>query len=298
VRSGHHLGAGHLLGDAHLASLPAIISVMRLSVVFSARARGLGYVDGRAALRSTAPKGHAFMANERTYPLLPCRDLDPAIAFYEALGFACTYRQARPNPCAVVAREDLQIHLFGMPDFEPRDSYGSVIVVVPDPDALYRAFALGLRAAYRRLPVVGIPRILRPRKKFGTVRGFSVVDPGGNWLRISKLGDSEANDAGGKTKGLTGFVEVAARLGDARGDAAKALATLETGLKRYPDAPPLERAQALLYRAELALRTGDRALARASLEAALALEMSDDERALLSDESRYVAELCLSNDPG
>jgi catechol 2,3-dioxygenase-like lactoylglutathione lyase family enzyme len=255
-------------------------------------------VERRASLRSTAPKGHAFMANERTYPLLPCRELDPAIAFYKALGFACTYRQSRPYPCAVVAREDWQMHLFGMPDFEPRDSYGSVIVVVPDPDALYRAFALGLRAAYRRLPIAGIPRILRPRKKFGTVRGFSVVDPGGNWLRISKLGDSEADDAGGKSKGLTGFLEVAARLGDSRGDDAQALATLETGLKRYPDAPPLERARALLYRTELALRTGDRGLARASLDAALALEMSDDERALLSDESAYVAELCLSNDPG
>ncbi len=54
------------------------------------------------------------MANERTYPLLPCRDIDEAIAFYQALGFVRTYRQVRPNPSAVVAREDLHIHLFGM----------------------------------------------------------------------------------------------------------------------------------------------------------------------------------------
>ena len=65
------------------------------------------------------------------------------------------------------------LHLFGMKDFNPADSYGSVIVVVPDPDALYQAFAAGLRAAYKKLPVAGIPRILRRRKKFGTVRGFS-----------------------------------------------------------------------------------------------------------------------------
>ena len=56
--------------------------------------------------------------------------------FYEALGFARTYRQVRPNPSAVVAREDIQIHLFGMAGFNPADSYGSVIIVVPDPDAL------------------------------------------------------------------------------------------------------------------------------------------------------------------
>ena len=42
------------------------------------------------------------MANERTYPLLPCRDLDLSIAFYESLGFKRTYRQVRPNPYAVV----------------------------------------------------------------------------------------------------------------------------------------------------------------------------------------------------
>ena len=91
------------------------------------------------------------MANERMYPMLPCRDLDEAIAFYAALGFARTYRQLRPNPYAVVAREDMQVHLFGMPGFDPEQSYGSVIVVVPDPDALYQLVrgraAAGLRQA-------------------------------------------------------------------------------------------------------------------------------------------------------
>ena len=88
------------------------------------------------------------MASERMYPILPCPDVDEAISFYEALGFARTYRQLRPNPYAVVAREDMQVHLFGMPDFDPAQSYGSVIVVVADPDALYRSFADGLRRVY------------------------------------------------------------------------------------------------------------------------------------------------------
>src|SRR4029077_6611909 len=119
------------------------------------------------------------------------------------------------------------------PEFNPADLYGSVIVVVPDPDALYHAFAAGLRAAYKKLPTVGIPRILRPRKKFGTVRGFSVVDVGGNWLRIFKAGETQAQDT---ASGLAKIVEVAARLGDAHGDEAKALKTLENGLTRYRDA--------------------------------------------------------------
>ena len=93
------------------------------------------------------------MANERTYPILLCRELDESIAFYETLGFKRTYRQVRPNPYAVVALEDIQIHLCGIEGFNPVDSYGSVIIVVPDPDSLYRTFAAGLRETYGKLPV-------------------------------------------------------------------------------------------------------------------------------------------------
>jgi len=231
------------------------------------------------------------MAHERTYPLLPCPDLDAAITFYEALGFQCTYRQVKPNPHAVVAYEEIQIHLFGMEKFNPADSYGSVIIVVPDPDALYQTFAAGLRKAYQKLPIAGIPRLLRPRKKFGTVRGFSVVDVGGNWLRISKLGDTEAEANAEKQTGLAQVIEVAARLGDAHGDEAKALHTLETGLKRYPDAPRLEYARALLYRAELAVRLEDQALAQSSLAAVEALDLNAEEQTSIADEVAQTAEL-------
>jgi catechol 2,3-dioxygenase-like lactoylglutathione lyase family enzyme len=141
------------------------------------------------------------MANERTYPALPCTDIDEAISFYGSLGFRKTYRQVRPNPYAVVALEDIQIHLFGMEGFDPAQSYGTVIIAVPDPDRLYQDFAAGLRKAYGKLPVAGIPRILRPRKKYGTVRGFSVVDVGGNWLRIYKLGETEEEDSAEKAEG-------------------------------------------------------------------------------------------------
>jgi hypothetical protein len=231
------------------------------------------------------------MANERTYPLLPCADIDQAIKFYEALGFTRTYRQIAPNPSAVVNREDLHIHLFGIPDFDPAQSYGSALVVVPDVDALYHAFAAGLRAVYGKLPTVGFPRITRPRKKFGTVRGFSVVDVGGNWLRISKLGDTEEDKAEKNESGLAKILNVAARLGDAGGYEAKALKTLESGLKKHPDAPVLDHARALLYHAELAVRLGKAALARSSLSTVLALEMADDERAILAPELAQTSEL-------
>src|SRR5687768_13721701 len=232
------------------------------------------------------------MANERTYPILPCREIDESIAFYETLGFKKTYRQVRPNPSAVVALEDIQIHLFGIEGFNPADSYGSVIVAVPDPDSLYHDFAAGLRKTYGKLPVAGIPRILRPRKKYGTVRGFSVVDPGGNWLRIYKLGESEQEDSAEKAEGLAQIIYVAARLGDAHGDEALALKTLESGLTRFGDAAgAMELARAHLYRAELAVRTNDPALARSSLAAATSLDLTSEETADLEDEVAHATEL-------
>jgi catechol 2,3-dioxygenase-like lactoylglutathione lyase family enzyme len=228
------------------------------------------------------------MANERMYPCLPCGNLDESVAFYEALGFKRTYRQLRPNPYAVVALEDMHIHLFGMEGFNAADSYGTVIIVVPDAQSLYDAFAARLRETFGKLPVAGIPRILRPRKKFGTVQGFSVIDPGGNWLRISKLGDTESEE---KAEGLAGIINVAARLGDAHGDEVIALKTLENGLIRFADAAAIDRARAYLYRAELAVRINNRELAQSSLTAVQSLELTEDERAAIAEECAHVVEL-------
>ena len=232
------------------------------------------------------------MANERTYPALPCRDVEESVAFYEALGFTRTYRQVRPYPYAVVAREEIHIHLFGIDGFNPADSYATAIVVVPDPDSLYRDFAAGLRTLHGKLPIAGIPRITRPRKKYGTVRGFSVVDPGGNWLRISRLGETEEEDSAEKADGLAQILYVAARLGDSRGDEALALKTLESGLTRFGEAAaPSDLARAYLYRAELAVRTGDPELARSSLVAAESLELPDEEATALADDFAHASEI-------
>lgn len=229
------------------------------------------------------------MAGERTYPILPCRALEEIIPFYETLGFHVSYRQERPNPYAVVRREDLHLHVAGIDGFAPESSYGSVVVVVPDADALYRAFAEGLRAAYGRLPRAGIPRILRPRAKRGTVSGFSVVDPGGNWLRISRAGDRE--DARPKARGLTSVVESAARIGDGKGEDAMAIRMLDAGLARHAGAPAAERVPALVYRADLAVRTGDEERARAVLAEIRDLALDPATRETLGEHLAAAAEL-------
>ena len=217
------------------------------------------------------------MPGERMYPILPCPDVDEAVTFYEALGFTRTYRQVRPNPHAVVELDDMGIHLAGIDGFVPEHSYASVIIVVPDPDALHASFTAGLRAAYGKLPVAGIPRMVRPRKRYGTVYGFSVVDVGGNWLRFSKLGDTE-DEVEEAAPGLARIVDVAARLADAKGDDAQALTTLEGGLARYPDAAPLDRARALVYRVELLQRVGRGAETESALAEIVGLDLSDADR--------------------
>jgi|GEM_PF-2987090 len=82
-------------------------------------------------------------------------------------------------------------------------------------------------------------------------------------------------------------------LGDAHGDEAKALKTLKNGLKRFSDAPMLDYARALLYRAELAVRLHDQDLAQSSLSRVLALELDEEARAMIADELAQTSELVL-----
>jgi catechol 2,3-dioxygenase-like lactoylglutathione lyase family enzyme len=241
------------------------------------------------------------VVGERLYPILPCADLDELLAFYEALGFRCTFRQRRPNPYAVVAREDIQIHFSGIEGFDPSQSYGSTIIAVPDADALYERFAQGLRAGYGKLPSSGIPRILRPRKKAGTVSGFSVVDPGGNWLRVYRLGDSEDDANAQRSTGLARVIDNAARRADAQGDDRAGRTLLANGLTKFADAPLDVRARAFAYLAELEVRLGDASGAQAALESArsLAIEFEPAPDHALTAELAHACEVVrvIGDDP-
>ena len=190
------------------------------------------------ALISKVERGGRFDAvvGERTYPILPYPDLGEALDFYTSLGFTTTYKQLRPNPYAMVRRDDLELHLSGIDGFDPANSYASAIVVVPDAEALHREFADGLRAARGRVPLSGIPRLLRPRKKAGTVAGFTLVDVGGNWLRFYRAGDTE-DDHDRSVSGLARVLMGAARQGDSHGDEVTAAQMLDRGLARHADAP-------------------------------------------------------------
>ena len=231
------------------------------------------------------------MANETTIPLLPCRSLDDVAPFYQALGFEVTYRQERPNPYLTLRREDLHLHFFGMVGFDPADSYGSCLVVVDDLVAIHGAFADGLRAAYGKMLVAGVPRMTRPRPRRNQEghSGFSIVDPGGNWIRfVGRATQAETGDRGGLARTLGNAVVQ----GDSRGNPGQAARILDGALARpEADDDPAVRVEALVYRAELALQLDEPESARELVRQARSIPLDDGARDALAGTLRHAEDL-------
>lgn len=195
------------------------------------------------------------MANERTVPLLPCASIDDIETFYGVLGFHTTYKQRKPNACVGVQREDLHLQFFEIAGFDPEQSYGSCLVLTADIEGLHQAFAAGMRAAYGKVLVSGTPRMTRPRarKNADGLGGFSVIDPGGNWIRVFRDAAAPtpaATPAGRLAKALANAVVQA----DSRGSVGQAVRILDSALARaHADDDPVEQVEVLVYRAELAM---------------------------------------------
>ncbi|MEV0583770.1 VOC family protein [Nonomuraea sp. NPDC050310] len=240
------------------------------------------------------------MANEVTIPLLPCVSIDEIAAFYGVLGFTTTYRQLRPNPYLAVRREDLELHFAGIPGFDPEQSYGSCVVRVPDTGVLHRAFADGMRAAYGKVLVAGIPRMTTPRRRKNVdgLAGFSVVDPGGNWIRFFPAQDDAAAPPSSATK-LGIALQNAVVQGDSRGDERQAALILDGVLRRTDeaDAPAGDLVEVLLYRAELAGRLGSPDEARTFLARALAVPLDPTTRTRLAAPLAAAADLTTAISP-
>ena len=225
------------------------------------------------------------MANEIMVPLLPCRSIDEIVEFYGMLGFTQTYYQVRPNPCVGLKRDDIQMQFFGMPDFKAEDSYGSCLVIVPDTGELYRSFAASMRTAHGKLLVSGIPRMTRPRKRKNAddLSGFSVIDPGGNWIRFfaATAERDEQDPAPGK---LGAILQNAVVMGDSKGYDVRAAEILDGALERNgATASATDLVEALAYRAELALRADDTAAAATAIARARGITLSDAERVKLAE---------------
>jgi len=226
------------------------------------------------------------MTGEITIPLLPCRAINDMLGFYRALGFEVTYEQAKPNNYAVVCRGGIELHFFSMREFDPATSYSSCYVRVPDVDRLYGAFTSGLRKKYGRLPSAGIPRVIPLKNKSHGMREFIVVDPGGNWIRIGQqittlAGDDDRAPPKTASTKLARDLHSATLLADSKGDYAAAASRLDAALAE--PAASIDRIQALVFRAGLAITMGDPQLARTLLSEARQTPLDDHERELLAD---------------
>jgi hypothetical protein len=149
-----------------------------------------------------------------------------------------------------------ELHYFGIPGFLPVDSYGSCVVITDDIEALFDAFAAGLRAAYGKLPVSGIPRITRPRRRKNNDNriGFSLVDPSGNWIRVSAERSPVESSSDAPLSRLRAALDNAVVIADSHGDPAQAAKILVGALARDTTARPEVLREAEEYLAELGER--------------------------------------------
>ena len=228
---------------------------------------------------------------EKTIPILPCRSIDEILTFYESLGFAVTYRQERPNTFAIVERGAIELQFFVLKALEPADNWSTCYVLVSDVDTLYEAFTDGLRRSLGKLPSRGIPRINALRDMSYGVRQFIVVDPGGNYIRIGQPITAVPAPRAGEASRLERALGAAVLLADSKFDAPAAVKVLETAMAADEPAPAAVRVQALILRADLAVRMDEPERGRTFLADARAIELSANDRDAIADDLDRAADL-------
>lgn len=240
-------------------------------------------------------------------PMLPCRDVDLTAEFWTALGLTVAYHQLRPNPYVALERGGIVLHYYGLHGLDPDANHGTCAIIVGDTEPLHALFTAGLTARYGRIPLRGLPRITRPRRRADNagLSGFSVVDPDGNWIRVSRRpasADEQPRSVDDRTDWVsegggpvTRSLEHAVVMADSHGDEAQAERVLAAALRRHPEVPAWEAAPALAYLAELRLRLDDPGGAAAARDALAALADRDDltveDREALARALREAAEL-------
>jgi catechol 2,3-dioxygenase-like lactoylglutathione lyase family enzyme len=117
--------------------------------------------------------------NERAVPILPSRDLREALGFYEKLGFE--NRGAPPEEWnyMILGRGSIELHFIGeTTSFAEWTGPTSCHLAVADADALHAEWArAGVTAEGPWTTDYGM-------------REFTVLDPGGNLLRVGSFSTS------------------------------------------------------------------------------------------------------------
>jgi catechol 2,3-dioxygenase-like lactoylglutathione lyase family enzyme len=235
------------------------------------------------------------MANEIMIPALPCRSINETLAFYVAMGFEITYQQTRPNNYGCVKYENIDLHFFTLKGYEPKDSYSTCLVLVPNLIALHQTFTSALRSHYGKLPVAGIPRISKLNNANSDKQlRFNVVDPGGNWIRFIQRGEQPTvnTETSKETQSkLSRATQAADWLVELHADFDAAAKMLNKALADDEPAPPTHRVKALVLRASVAISQNDNPLAAKTLSDARQITLTDDERDSISNDLQRMDDL-------
>jgi len=122
-------------------------------------------------------------------PVLPARDLDATLTFYERLGFENAGAPHSKWDYLIIRRGGVHLHFYGDPDVDPLTTAASCYVYTDDADALYAEWnAIGVPTD----PATG-SRLQPPIDTDYGLREFALVDPSGNLVRVgSPTGRSRA----------------------------------------------------------------------------------------------------------
>ena len=118
---------------------------------------------------------------EFAVPILPSKDLDATLSFYERLGFENAGGAPSEMNYLIIRRGGVQLHFYGEPDVDPLTTPFSCYVFTEDADALYETWdAVGIPTD----PATG-SRLQGPAADtdYG-MREFALIDPSGNLIRV------------------------------------------------------------------------------------------------------------------
>ena len=117
---------------------------------------------------------------ESAVPILPSRDLNETLAFYERLGFENRGAPPEQWDYLIIGRGEIHLHFFSMPDVDPLTTYAGCYLFVEDAQALHDEWA-----------ATGVPteaetgsRLMAPDDTDYGMREFALVDRSGNLIRV------------------------------------------------------------------------------------------------------------------
>jgi len=232
-------------------------------------------------------------SNVTTIPALPCESMDDMVVFWQAIGFHVTYRQKAPSAYAVVRYEDdYELHFFGLKGLKPEENFSTCLIIMSEVEELHALFLQRLRNHLGKTPSKGFPRISRMKPK---QTRFTLTDVSGNSIIFIKHGKedetvSQAYKQAGQTP-LQKSLNTAIRLRDFHNDDAAAAKVLDSALARKQERTQIDLARVLAARIELAVISDEHDLARSLYIQLKNLELSEDDRQLLSDDIAMLEKL-------